>query len=530
MLKLGVVDCLARGKIGKRLVTVDAIGTGPRLLVGIARTLGHEAELILCEKVLKNPEITEKYDLLLVSGMSPDIPSMTKVLRSSRSRIIIAGGPSCVDYDYLLSQGFDYVIWGEGEISLPKLLKVVDENGDVSSVPNLIYRDKSTIVRNPGPNYAEDHLLWTFDPSVESIKKYPGWWGARIYVEVVRGCSNFFRPTLRLANGKKCIGCDICRSGALNNRLNCPVSIPPGCGYCSVPALYGPARSRPYDKITKEIKRLIDIGVTRIVLSAPDFLDYGRDWLVKPNPLTDPRYPPPNLEAIDLLLKSIFSIDEVCKGEVHILVENIKPNLVNDDVARILGHYLRGSTIHIGVETGEEKHHLSLGRPSRVHEVIKAVELLVKEGLKPYIYVIHGLPGESKATIRETVRIVEKLHTLGVEKITLYRFRPLKGTAFEGFHPPPPAVKSMTAKRLYYLVKELNMKSKKKMIGQIVKAIGVGTRQRYIVAYTLPHGPVLFIEGNKSLIGKIFRAKITGIFTERVLLAKVIDILGQRKP
>ena len=53
-------------------------------------------------------------------------------------------------------------------------------------------------------------------------------------------------------------------------------------------------------------------GVTRIVLSAPCFLDYGRDLLVEPEPLTDPRSPESNYNEIEKLLTAGTS-----KGASH---------------------------------------------------------------------------------------------------------------------------------------------------------------------------------------------------------------------
>ena len=345
---------------------------------------------------------------------------------------------------------------------------------------------------------------------------------SRVYVEVVRGCSNFYRPSIPLPNGTKCINCGKCFKGDLEERLECPLNIPPGCGYCSVPSLFGPARSRPKDKIVSEVKELIKLGVKRIVLSAPDFLDYGRDWLVKPKPLTDPRHPGPNLRAIESLLKELTSISEVARGEVYIMIENIKPNLVNREVAEVLGKYLKGSPVNIGLETGDEELHKALGRPSTVGEVIEAVKLLIEVGLRPYIYLIHGLPGESKSSIKKTIKVVKELAGLGVEKFILYRFTPLKGTAFEKFKQPPPAIKSPTAKKLYMLIIKLNKELKKRYLGREIKVIGVTYKRGVLLAYTLPHGPVVKVtDGDSKLIGKIFNVKVQEIISDRVISGKI---------
>ncbi len=525
-MRIAIVDCLGCGSSGRRYSTLDVIGVGPRLLVGIIESLGHEVKLILCEEGIKSG--LRGFDAVFVSGMATDVESMIRVVQRCGSVPKVAGGPSCVEYLRLLRGGFDYVIYGEAEASVPKLLELIEGSLSESEVPNLIYRVDKEVVKNIRYRFLSREELWRYEPSVEVITKYPGWWGARVYVEVVRGCSNFFRPTIPLPNGRECIGCGRCRVGDLEERLKCPVDIPPGCGYCSVPSLFGPARSRPLSSVLREVEGLIKLGVRRLVLSAPDFLDYGRDLLVAPKPLTNPREPPPNLGAIEELLSSLSSIIKSSGRRVYLMIENIKPNLVNEEVAKVLSKYLRGTSVNVGLETGDEVHHKSLGRPSSVEEVIKAVKLLIKAGLKPYVYLIHGLPGESRSTIKNTVKVVKELWGLGIEKVILYRFTPFKGTAFEGFKKPPPAVKSPTAKKLYYLVRRLNREAKERLLGREVEAVIVSKSKvgNTLIAYTLPHGPVIKVRGGEELIGKLVMVRITNVESDRVvhgLITKVIN-------
>jgi len=517
------VDCLARGAKVRKHSTLDAIGAGPRLVAGILESEGCEVGVIQCEEAVRRAGALSGYEALFVSGMVTDIPSMVRVLSRWRGGPAVAGGPSFVDYEYLLRSGFDYVVWGEGEISIPRLVDVLKGIDEPTVVPNLAYISRGKVVRNSGPLWAPTPPLWSYMPSVNAVTSYPGWWGARVYVEVVRGCSNYHRPTIPLPNKKPCIGCGKCWGGPLRERLTCPSNIPPGCGYCSVPAIFGPARSRPEDSIVREVEELIKLGVRRVVLSAPDFLDYGRDWLVAPEPLTDPRNPLPNLAAIESLLRKVTSIPEVIEGKAYVMIENVKPNLINEEVAEILGKYLRGTPVHIGLESGHPRHHVALGRPSRVEEVIRAVKLLRKAGLKPYIYVIHGLPGENQQVIKATVKVVRKLWRVGVEKVTLYRFTPIKGTAFEGFPKPPPAVKSV-ARPLYNLVRRLNYVAKRRLIGKEVKVIGVSydSVRREVTAYMLPHGPVTRVVGDgvgPDLVGRVFAVVVKKAVSDRVVEA-----------
>ncbi len=55
------------------------------------------------------------------------------------------------------------------------------------------------------------------------------------------------------------------------------------CGYCIIPQLRGLYRSRPIENIVEEAKKLVDKGVTEIVLVAQDTTSYGIDIYEKPS-------------------------------------------------------------------------------------------------------------------------------------------------------------------------------------------------------------------------------------------------------
>lgn len=55
------------------------------------------------------------------------------------------------------------------------------------------------------------------------------------------------------------------------------------CGYCVIPQLRGPYRSRPIEKIVEEAKMLGEKGVSEIVLIAQDTTGYGVDLYKKPS-------------------------------------------------------------------------------------------------------------------------------------------------------------------------------------------------------------------------------------------------------
>ncbi len=510
-----VIDALARAS-GRRYSTFDVVGAGPRVVAGLLEGLGYEVLLKTYEAVIKNPSLILSSDILMISIMTSDMGALTKLVRLARKTLgfkglIIVGGPGSFSYREIFRkiEGVDYVLIGEAEIPLMKIFsnkKIVDSlrehnYEEIKDAPALAYKVNNSVVVTSGHIHTDKELLSSVKPWVRIDESYPNHVIYRYYVEVVRGCSNFHRPLITGYKGLNCIKCMLCYHENLSLRLNCPANIPPGCGFCSVPYQFGSPRSRSPKSIVEEIHGLIEHGARRIVLSGPDFLDYMREELVYPKPLTDPCNPPPNIEKIEELLNGIFEHEMVHKGKVIVSIENIKACLVNEDIARVLGKYLKGTTIHIGMETGDFEFNKLIGKPIGPEHVYRAVKLLKENGLRPYVYLMYGLPFMREKTYLKTISAVRKLRRLGVEKITLYKFTPLPHTAFQYLKPRTTGYEHFISK-LKKLVTRVNMESKRKLLGRDLLVYLVENNGK-IYGYPLRHGPVVFVENTKNNFGRI---------------------------
>lgn len=541
MAKVLIVDCLGRVK-GKRLSTVDIIGAGPRAVAGVL-----EKHKMYCtvkpideyERILRK---FKEYDALFISAMTPDRPAVVKIVKAWR-RIskgpIVLGGPIVFGLENLKKLDFDIAVYGEAEKTLEELLEKglrdceTPEKNVLRSIKGIVFRDHRKIIFTGKRPFLTRKMLNNYQSSAKVILGYEQYWAYRVYVEILRGCSNFHRPIIKLSGKVSCIRCYNCSKGNLKLRLKCPLNIPPGCGYCSVPSLYGPPRSKDIDNVIEEIKALIRYGVTRITLSCSDILEYGRELLVEPYPLTDPKYPPPNLSYLRKLFERIFNIPEVSSGEIIITLENIKASLMNEEAAKLLGEFFKNTPIHIGCETGSMFHAKLIGRPSMPKEVVNAIKLLKKYELRPYVYFIHGLPGQSNKTVSETLRIMDELEKIGVEKITTYRFTPLPGTAFEKFPPGKPITKDKLGRQIVERAKKINIKYKETIIGKRVDAIVVNPYhkdRRFNIAYPILHGPVILIKNSEKYYGFRVKVRIVRIVSERVVEGEIVNIVRKVLP
>ncbi|MHC1591532.1 MAG: cobalamin-dependent protein, partial [Candidatus Helarchaeales archaeon] len=360
-MKILIVDALGAGK-GIRRFTRDVIGCGPRLIAGlIEEHVKQHAQIVLCEE-LSSAHIHEN-DVLFISAMSMDFTAVKKTIRKWRKKkkksLVVIGGPiSTEPRKVLLQLGADLAVMGEAELTLLDffsrgVFSAANELDDISlrEIPGIAFRLKNQVIVNESRRFLTREEFNSFKPSIHHLKDYPNFSVARVHVETVRGCSNFHRPKLTLPNGKKCTECGRCE-GTLSERLYCPEGIPPGCGFCSVPSTFGPPKSRDVDNLTWEISELVELGVRRIVLSAPDFLDYYREELVLPDPLTDPFKPPANLDMLERLLDEIKNITTSQKEEVNISIENVKASLLDEQVVSLIARYLPGTTLSVGCESG----------------------------------------------------------------------------------------------------------------------------------------------------------------------------------
>ncbi len=511
------------------------IGAGPRAVAGVLEGRGLAPTILTAEEVIGGRKELGGFDTLLVSGMSSDLTTIRRVISLWRKRnegLVLLGGPVASEPERALRKaGADLVVVGEGEQTLKEVLDLDFSSG----IDDERYSDIRGLAYNVGAEtrftglrpFMRRDAYNDLKPSTRVIIDYPLFRSSRVYVEVLRGCSNYYRAGLADSEGL-CVDCGSCRKGSLEGRYYCPVGLPPGCGYCSVPSLYGPPKSRETGVVIQEVRAMLDIGVKRVVLSAPDFLDYGRDLLVEPEPLTDPREPEPNYEIIEQLLSELTSLYQVVDGEASVIIENIKGNLVTERVAKILGRYLAGTPVNLGLETGSARHSVLLGRASSPGENLMAVRRLKRVGMKPYVYFIHGLPGQSEETVAKTVKAIDTSVHAGASRIILYRFQSLPMSAFAGHPTAPPAMREPLSKRIQEAAVNANIRIKEELVGtrlRVVLAEPYDRDRRKVVAYPLLHGPMVLVQGVDFEAGRVIEVKIQGFVSDRVVEGSPIDAM-----
>lgn len=520
-----VIDALSAGS-GQRRSSRDSIGCGPRTIAGVFEKHDIHCRIHRVEETLEKRAILRRFDHVAISAMTMDLPAVTKFIklwRGSRTQgRIIIGGPISADPQSLKELNPDVIVMGEGEATLEELVtkKFFEKYVELSEVRGIAYPKAGQIIVNKRRDLISSKILSSnYRPSTTRIIDYRTYQASKVYVEVTRGCSNFRRTNLRLEDGRQCTDCSNCDSDDSTVRMDCPENIPPGCGFCSVPGTWGPPRSRTSDVIVEEVRELLDLGVHRIVLESPGFLDFMRGS----EPLTNPCYPPANLEAIRDLLDKLNALPQVANKTAHIAIENMKACLFTEEVAKTLVDSMMASSPNIGLETGSEKHLRDLGKCGSPDDVVAAVKIASQYGMSPFVYFIYGLPGENEETVSESIKIMRAVSKAGAARIILYGFRPLPGSAFE--KNPESSTKDELGIQLRNEADRINREKKDSYLGQILRGIAAEpswARHGYTMVSPLEEGPLMTVPGGYSP-GTLLSVKVSKVLSSGLVSGEVVQ-------
>jgi len=527
-----IVDALAANE-GRRKFSRDAIGVGSRLLAGICERNGNNTRIIRAEDTSEIVFCLKKepIEAILISAMTVDkiaTERVLKIIRKSKIKAnIFLGGPILSDIKILEDLDISAGIRGEGEIILQKLLDFDFHLDSLTEVQDSLIKitrikDKFLIEQK---SLSSSNVFEDFQPSTSRIIDYTDYWFSKVYVEITRGCSNYFRGSL-VKNYGNCSDCGNCEDPDTIITDDCPENIPPGCGFCSVPSTFGPPRSKSVDLVVKEVKELLNLGVRRIILSSPGFFDYFRSK--GEESVYSPTQPPANLDKIEELLSKLSKIrdsyDQICS----ISIENVKPSLVTSRGAELIGKYLLGTAISIGCETFDNNHSIAIGRPSSSDKALEAAKLFKRENIDPQIYLIHSLPGETVASLNVTRKIVVRKLKDYAEKITVYKYLPLPNSPFTITNTPLPPDRHLLNQVRELLKEEIvnfNREKKKELLGKEIPVIvaekDINFEDHYI-SYPIFSGPAVSIHSTENIIGKTVQAKITNVLSDRLVKARII--------
>lgn len=269
------------------------------------------------------------------------------------------------------------------------------------------------------------------------------------------------------------------------------------CGYCIIPQLRGPYKSRKIENIVQEATELAKKGVNEIVLIAQDTTSYGKDIYGKPS-------------LVELLVE-LNKIEELS----WIRIMYTYPSLITDELLETINKldkvvkYIDVPLQHVSKNMLE-----AMNRPVMDNKkLIKRIRKFIPNAAIRTTFIV-GYPNETEEDFQELYDFIKEMK---IDRVGVFEFSKERNTKAYKLKPQILAkVKKQRKKLLMELQqsvsKEINKKLINKKIDCIIEAINSdGT----IVGRTYKDAPevdgLVFINTDKIVEpGDIITAKITG--------------------
>ncbi|MFZ2498080.1 TIGR04013 family B12-binding domain/radical SAM domain-containing protein [Methanosarcina sp.] len=294
-----------------------------------------------------------------------------EVKNAGTDSIFIAGGPHPSGVPEETLEYFDYVVLGEGEETLPELVKVLQEGKDPEKVKGIAYRDSGTgkVVITPKRPYVNLDTYPCFNP--EKL---------RAPIEISRGC-------------------------------------PWGCRYCQTPRLFGKEiRHRSIDSILRNARYYNDL---RFIAS--NAFAYGSDGVH------------PRFDKVEKLLSALHEIPDK-KIFFGTFPSEVRPEFVTNESAELVRKYCANDSLSLGAQSGSDRILREIRRGHTVEDSILAVECCIEHEIVPAVDFIFGLPTETEEDQEKSLELVRWICGKG-GTVRAHYLTPLPGTPYSSATP-----------------------------------------------------------------------------------------------
>jgi anaerobic magnesium-protoporphyrin IX monomethyl ester cyclase len=300
---------------------------------------------------------------------------MAKTGRRFGCKVIVSSSDSTDHFAQYLAEGADFVILGEGELTLRELISNLEAGAqDFAAIAGLTYRSTETdeIVKT-APRPVLHNLDDLPDPAWDLIDM-------EAYRSVWKQAHGTFSLNLATTRG-------------------CPYK----CNWCAKPIYGNRYNSRSPERVVGEIEMLIRQFGVRHFWMADDIFGLKPGWVQR---------------FRDLIKVKNLQFDYKIQSRVDLLLQE-------DTIDALAASGLR--QVWVGAESGSQKVLDAMDKGTKVEEIEEATVLLKSKGIEVCFFLQFGYLGETKEDIAATLAMVKKLqpHDIGIS--VSY---PLPGTKF----------------------------------------------------------------------------------------------------
>jgi len=289
---------------------------------------------------------------------------LREILSRKSFKTVIVGGPyaSIIWKELICYSKIDYVVVGEGEVTVVDLLSILEDDGDKIDVKNarlkgvafkhreeIFFLGTSVFVKNL-------NIIPLPDRESFSPERYPQW-----SIVTSRGCA--FK-----------------------------------CKFCTVPVINYKYRIRDVENVIDEISYLQKKYNVKKIIFLDDTFTFNKEWICK---------------FCESLIDMKFNLRWSCFTRV-------------DKVDKIILEKMKNSgcyCISYGIESLNEKTLQFLNKNFTINCIFKSIELTKKIGIRVRCSFIYGLPCEDKIDLDNTSKNIEKLSP---DEVQIYPFMPYR--------------------------------------------------------------------------------------------------------
>ena len=260
------------------------------------------------------------------------------------------------------------------------------------------------------------------------------------------------------------------------------------CSYCIVPYVRGRERSREPEEIIKEIRGLVQDGVTEIMLLGQNVNSYGKGL-------------PQEITFADLLRK----VNEI-EGLERIRFMTSHPKDLSDDLIQAMADCEKVcSHLHLPLQSGSSRILKKMNRHYTKEDYLLLVKK-IREKLPEIALttdIIVGFPGETEEDFEETLDVVSKVR---YDSAYTFIYSKRSGTPAASMEDqvPEDVVKERFAK-LLKVVQTISAERTNEKLGMTESVLieQVNEQDESLVTGRLSNNAVVHLPGDASMIGSI---------------------------
>jgi len=360
-------------------------------LAGTLEREGHDSRLVDIT-FMEDADVGDAYrrelesyqpDLIGVSCRSTEWETAQAMLRMVKPDVpVVVGGPhpTIAPEEVIADDNVDMLVRGEGEEAIIDLLNRLESGVDLKDMPNLWLKQDGVVFKNDVRPLVQD---------MDNLA-LPRWeiWDDRHFRQHYH---QVFYPSAQVF-------------GDLETSRGCPYS----CPYCITPTMQKLYKGKGKFHREKSAKRIVE-EISKLLKERQ--IDYIR--------FVD--------ETFILNRRRLKEFAELYQDIRLPFSFSTRPETVSEEMMKILAG-AGVNCVSFGLESGNEEYRRQmLNRKTKQQEVINAVALAKRYGVRTFAFVMIGLPHEDRAKIQDTLELINLLQP-DVFQISI--FYPFEGTPF----------------------------------------------------------------------------------------------------